>query len=184
MISVDFGDLLAAEMAEIVTDNLKAVGLNVNLRVVEWGFAQEQRAGNLIDAALISQAVGINEGNYWDGYNGTYIVPVHTGCVFYAPEWNKWWLSDGAEGERPSEPMVEAVEYYRAGMATLDVAERTELMEKILDIAADNLWAIGTVKMLPRFKFANPNLRNIPTGQLAYSRGADAGRMELWFVDE
>lgn len=80
--------------------------------------------------------------------------------------------------------MVKAIEYYREGMNTVDDTKRIELMKNILDIAADNLWAIGTVKSLPMYKIANPNLRNIPTEEKAYSRGGDAARIDLWYMSE
>ena len=169
------------KIAEIVTDNLRAVGLDVNLKIVDSSLILEKRAANDIDAVLYGKSWGTNEGAFFDGMNAGYFVPCHSMGVFYAPLWNKWYLSRGKEGEKPVPDMLKAIEYYREAISTVDPKKRKELWRKITDIAADNLWTIGTVKFPGYLKVISPNLENFPTEPKPWDRGGDAGRVELWF---
>jgi len=173
-----------AKAAEIIAENLEAVGLRVNMRVTTGTLIRERRAANDLDAVVYT-AWGLNEGAYLDGFNATHFVPVHGAAVWYAPLWNQWYLSKGERGEKPVPDMVKAIEYYKKACATsFDLEESRKWFMKVLDIAADNLWTIGTVKKYPWFYVTSPNLKNFPSVTKPWTRGGDCGRPDLWFFEK
>ena len=87
------------ENAEIVVDNLRAVGLDVNLRIVEPELQVARRDAN--DYALaILQSWGTIEGG-WQNGTVAHWVPAHGAADFWAPLWTEWYFSNGAAGEQP-----------------------------------------------------------------------------------
>ena len=170
-------------IGEIVMDNLKAVGLNSNLRFVDFGFLLERRGANAHDAALIWESWGTNEGAYIADGQANHFVPINAGINFWSPLWSAWYGSDGEEGEEPIPVMLEALDYFKKAQNTLDPEEQKEWFKKVLDIAADNLWTIGTVKHPGYPVLVNVKLRNVPTTMLPWYRG-DFGRPDVWFYQD
>ena len=77
--------------------------------------------------------------------------------------------------------MVQVMEWYREGLGTIDAAERKDIWFRMVDVAADNLWVIGTVQHPGYFKVLNTQLANYPEDTLPWDRGGDKGRPEIWF---
>lgn len=167
------------KVGEIMADNLKAVGLFTNLRVVDWGFWHEIRLANTCEVALVGCTWGTNEGSYWQAN----AVGVPYNRNFWAPLWMEWMMSFGEKGEKPIPEVLEAIEAYWKFNETLDPEERKREMKKITDIAADNLWTIGTLSPQGQLVIYNRKLQNIPTEFLAWFRG-DWGRPMLWFYEK
>ena len=168
-------------IGEIIMDNLKAVGLNSNLRFLEWGLLSEKHDANDYDADLIWESWGTGEG-YLNSRSAPHFVP-NSHLAFWAPLWARWYMSGGEDGEEPIPVVLEALEYFEKACDTLDFEERKKWFKKVLDIAADNLWTIGTVKH-PGFPvLVSANLRNVPTTVLPWHRG-DWGRRGTWFYED
>ena len=172
----------ATKMGEIVTDNLRAVDLDVNLKLVDDKLLWEKINAADYDAILNRQSFGTNEGSYLTGGSQHFVV---TGCGwinFWAPKWRLWCISGGKEGEKPSPEMLQAVEYYQKAQTTFDPQEQYSWFMKVLDIAADNLWTIGTVQRFGIVVIVNSKMKNVPTTQDFWGRG-DMGSPELYFYE-
>lgn len=168
-------------IGEYVIDQLKAVGLDVNLRFVDWGLLRSSHAANSYDGALLWQAWATDGGMHLvSGVNDW--LPIHNIC-YWAPLWASWYRSDGAEGEKPPQVLLDALESWKKAGQASDPAEQERLFKKVLDVAADNLWTIGTVQMPGNVAIISNQMRNVPTTSLPYERG-DFGRLSTWFKVE
>ena len=167
-------------IAEIVMGNLKDIGLNANFRIIDFGFLVERKDGNNFDAALTMHSWGTNDGIFLAG-DANHLVAVRQ-LSFWAPEWVNWYQTGGKRGIKPVPDMLRALEAFDKARSTLDPKEQEKWFKVVTDIAADNLWTIGTTKFPGMIKIINPKLRNVPTTFLPWSRG-DWGRPDLWFYE-
>lgn len=173
------------KFAELAIDMLKAVGLNSNVRIVDFGTLNDKRTANAYDAAFIWEAWGTEEGIFLADKADDWVPTSPYGC-FWCPEWNSWYLSRGEMGEKPIPEVLKAIEYYEKAKNTLDLEEQKKWFGKVLDIAADNLWTIGTLSYnggYPYLMAINPKLRNFPTSPHSWWYG-DWGRQGSWFFEE
>ena len=111
-------------------------------------------------------------------------MPVHTNGSMHAQLWYEWYESFGEKGEQPPPEMVQVMEWYREGLGTTDAALRKDIWFRMVDVAADNLWVIGTVQHPGYFKVLNTRLANYPEETHPWDRGGDKGRPEIWFYRE
>ncbi len=169
-----------AAIAEIVMENLKDIGLKANFRIIDFGLLGHKKDGNDFDAALIMQSWGTGEGAYLS-WGSNHFVPVSL-LSFWAPEWSIWYQTGGKMGIKPIPDMLRALEAFDKARSTLDPKEQEKWFKVVTDIAADNLWMIGTTKYPGHIKVINPKLRNVPTTFLPWHRG-DWGRPDLWFYE-
>jgi peptide/nickel transport system substrate-binding protein len=164
--------------SEMVVDHLREFGLDVTLKAVDRALRTQIVINNEHDAFIGDggDAVGLSFGGPWEGIlvTGSDQSPVNT-------EWGKWWLTGGTEGEEPVPAMKEAMEAYLEAFETFDLAEKQRLWWKLCDIASENLWWIGTVQMVGRFKIYTADLANWPSERHAWDRGGDSARPELMF---
>ena len=168
-------------IAEIIMENLNDVGLKANFRIVDFGFLVEKRDGNDHGAALTMHSWGTLDGSFLSG-NANHLVAVRQ-LSFWAPEWVNWYQSKGQRGIKPTPDMIRATEAFDKARGTLDPKEQEKWFKVVTDIAADNLWVIGTTKYPGQIKIINPKLRNVPTTFLPWNRG-DWGRPGLWFYEK
>ncbi len=166
------------KIAEIIADNLKAVGLFVNLRIIGLSLWQEMRVANKLEATLISHTWWTNEGTQQANALG---IP-EPGTA-YGRLWYDWIASSGERGEKPIPEILEAIEAASKWKASFDPEERKRLMKKITDIAADNLWVIGTLSSGGWVVIFNAKLQNYPTEFFSWTRG-DYGLPWMWFFEE
>jgi len=169
------------ETAEILMENLKDIGLNVNLRIIDWGYLGELRDGNDHDAALVMTGWGTLEGCYLVG-GCSHLAPIAYNNV-WCPAWADWYITGGKKGEKPFGDAMRAIEAYDKAIGTLDPKEQEKWFKVVTDLAAKNLWTIGTNKFPGMIKLVSPRLRNVPTSFLPWHRG-DEGRPDLWYYED
>ena len=161
---------------EIIISNLKKVGLSANFRVLDWGALHKIRNANELECVYDPYNWGTNEGLFYQA--ASLGVPYKRG--YWGGLWTNWFMSDGEDGERPADPVVEAIEAYWIVLTNVDMAIRQKAMKTITQIAAENLWTIGTIQHPGNTIIYNAKLRNIPTSFEAHFR-TDYGRMQTWF---
>jgi len=181
-----FNEAGLPQVSEIVLDNLKAVGLSANLRIVDLGYLSQQRDANAHDAAIIFHSWGTQDGMFLAGM-ANHLVAV-SWLSFWAPEWTTWYRTGGEKGTKPIPEMLKALAAFEKARTTMDRKQQEKWFKVVTDIAADNLWTIGTVKY-PGFTIVtNPKLRNVPRSFLAWGgpspHHGDSGRPDLWFYED
>ena len=168
-------------MAEMITDDMRALGLAVNLRNIDSSALRLLHDSSDFDAVFAPGSNCGNEGFTWVGAYNSAVLPHHESVSYWSPLWEEWWSSGGETGEEPIPIVKEALRLWEEGLEIADQQQLVEQFHKIADIAADNLWSIGTVRWPGYYKIYSSKLDNWPTKPLAYDRGGDSGRPEIYF---
>ena len=166
-------------VAELIVDDLKAVGLRVVHRRVDWAARGELHQANKLDAVLWHDSYGTNGGTFMMWPQNAYL-PQWWGCN-WAPLWQQW-FRDNTQGEKPDPIMLEALDHFAKARSALGLAENQKHWKAILDIAAENLWSIGTLKHPGNLAILAPYMRNVPDTRLSILRG-DWGRQDVWWIE-
>lgn len=95
----------------------------------------------------------------------------------WGPLWTTWFTTNGEEGEEPPQVMKNLIELIDKWQTTAPGEEEyMQLIKKILDLHAENLWLIGTVGPTPLPMIVDDDLRNLPEG--GHVMGSDVA----WFT--
>ena len=96
-----------------------------------------------------------------------FVALYHYRVEYFGPLWEKWFNSEGEEGEEPPAD----VKRLRAilvdpglGQQVLTEKERDELRKEVMKLWADNMWMINTVGLAYNYNYVKNDLRNIVEG--------------------
>ncbi len=156
-------------LIEMVVEQWKDVGLNIMLK--DFGSAYNtKRENNQFDIA------------YHTGGSATDLM-FSTGLEKYAPlegqflavspwpEWVIWYETDGEKGMEPPENIKKLHKLGKTLQNDIDPEKRAEAAHKLLELQAENLWAIGTVGYAPWPVVVKNNLKNVPKkGMMMYDQ--------------
>jgi peptide/nickel transport system substrate-binding protein len=143
--------------ATLVAQYWKAVGIDTQVKSEDRSLFYERKDANQADCTV------------WTGDGGLKCEMVEPRWYFpfsnesnYAPLWQQYFNSRGETGEKPPPETLRQLELYWQIVATPDEAERKELFRQILQIAKEQFYAIGTVRIPTGYGIAKNNLQNIP----------------------
>ena len=123
-------------------------------------------------------------------------IPVTAGA-YYATRWGRWFNTGGFYGtkgarqddlalpvpqedpDRPGEkhPMRIAIEHYEAARQAATTAERKRLFDKVLDIAAEQIWSISIATSPPKLLVVKDGFKGVPSKALAGDVFATPGNL-------
>ena len=88
-------------------------------------------------------------------------VPI--GRFLPGQEWQKWFTTNGQEGDAPPDAVKQLLEIRKQVFSETDPGKRADLTMQAYEIHADNLWAIGVLSdpMLGNFMIFSNNMRNV-----------------------
>ena len=126
----------------IVKNGWEAIGIKT-----DWSFTDTANFRNRVQTGDVQVGVWSSGGNYtissWFPW-----IPLHY-LLYWASDWGRWGMTDGAEGEEPPAQVKELITLFAQFNSAIDAGEKTRAAQAILDIHSDNLWFIGTVGMVP-----------------------------------
>lgn len=168
----------------IITDTWRELGIRLIMRPLDRDILR-----NRIYAGVTMAAVWFGWDNGLPGPSTSpgYVAP--TQQEFFAwPMWGQHYQTGGAAGEAPDLPAAKRLmTLYKAWTQTEDPATRTALWREMLEIHAQQQFAIGILSAAPQPVVVSRRLRNVPQdGIWAYDPGAHFGihRIdEFWFDD-
>lgn len=172
-----------APTIEIFADNLREVGLNTQLKIVDLGYFWPAVRNNEVD--VWATAGGPVNPTLIDG-NARFFVPFESGSG-YAPKYGQWVRTDGKQGEKPTGAFMENVERWRKLLVEPDAEKRLQLKKEIVTTAIENLWVIGTLEANPLILVFNPKMKNVPEGSASLAWDnifGDVYRPETYFFEE
>jgi len=155
-------DIIAAQanwvaIMELVKTYWEAVGVRTEVNVADRSLVQQDIESNAIDAVILWSEGG-------DGMElimaPRWFVPIHEHAG-YGSAWAYWYNND-PRGIEPPDFAMENIDLYRELLATGDIQRQKELMQQILQNAADIFWAIGISTPLDGYAIVNQDMRNIP----------------------
>jgi peptide/nickel transport system substrate-binding protein len=79
-----------------------------------------------------------------------------------APAFGQWYATGGAEGEQPTAEFQAAMDLYNEYKTTTDPQAQIEIGQQLVRMATENLWAIGTVGLVPTPVVVKNNFMNVP----------------------
>ncbi|MEM7537779.1 MAG: ABC transporter substrate-binding protein [Chloroflexota bacterium] len=170
------------DMLELIKGYWAEVGIDMTPNVVDRSLGQQRLEANEHDANVWGAPGGIGFGTLLDPRN---FLPMH-GHSRYGILWYYYWQNPENEAaEEPPAAVMEQFDLYRTVLATADPATQTELMQQIMEIAADQFYMIGISKPSPSYAVANKDLRNIMDGMPGAWQYPTPGPAdpEQWFFD-
>jgi peptide/nickel transport system substrate-binding protein len=173
-----------SDALELVTEAWRDIGVKLIFRPLDRDIL---RNAAYQGEAMMPVWYGWNNGIPTPGTPPSDIAPVDQ-VNFSWPMWGQHFQTKGAAGEPPAiEPAQRLLELFHAWNEAREDAERTAIWEEMLDIHADQIFAIGLVSGAPQPIIVNNRLRNVPEkGIYAWDPGAHLGvhRMdEFFFAD-
>ena len=170
------------DMLELIQGYWQEVGVDMVPNVIDRALGQQRLETGEHDANVWGAPGGIGFGTLLDPRN---FVPMH-GHSRYAYKWYLYWQNP--ENEAAEEPPAEVLaqfDLYREVLATSDPTMQTELMQQLMQTAADQFYAIGITKPAPSYAVVNADLRNIMDAMPAAWQYPTPGPSdpEQWFFD-
>lgn len=158
---------------QIIADNWNDVGIKLVMRPLERDILRNRAyAGE----AMAATWFGWDNGLAQPYTSPAYAVPMQQ--QFFAwPKWGQYYQTRGQAGEAPD--MASAIKLVELGEAWKDAetsTARSQIWQQIVDIHADQVFAIGILAEAPQPVVVSDNLKNVPKkGVWAWSPGAHFG---------
>ncbi|MGH2458499.1 MAG: ABC transporter substrate-binding protein, partial [Chloroflexota bacterium] len=141
---------------QLVVKDWQALGLKVDLKTMDRSLYWPRATGNQVQMAVW----GIDRG-LEPMVDPIYQIPFDNRS-FFAPQWGVWYNTAGAQGEKPEGDAAKVQDLYNQFKATVDGSKQVEIAQQICKIAADDVFAVGTVGMVPSIVIIKNNFMNVP----------------------
>jgi peptide/nickel transport system substrate-binding protein len=147
------------EFVKLMTDYLKAVGLNVNPKEVTSEASRENAKGARSDVNM-----------EWDvPYEPTLIADIRLYIPYYSDisplfgiKWRQWYDTNGASGEEPPDWVKRMFDIAREWKTVVPGSARyTELGKELVKLNLENMTIIGTIGALPKPVVVSTKLQNV-----------------------
>lgn len=184
---VDAGRADLSEVGSLIKSYWAAVGVNINVKGQDQQFFMQRMRANEHDIGVWAIG-GSSEPYSRQNEPIRYRPPWHwSSTPLGGPLWRQWLDTDGAEGMEPPDIIKELWDITVQWQAEPFGTERyNELGRQMLQINAENVWAIGTVGLVPRPSIIRNTVRNHPrsTDILSIEYGMwTPYLMAQWWVD-
>ncbi len=147
---------------ELMKAQLAEVGVDMTINVLERSIFY-QRA----DAVDFDMLIWASPGGLDPTLDPRDFVAMHAQGTWYAIPWANWYLTNGEQGEEPSESMKKRLKLYDQWKQTIDPAEQHDVFQQIIDEAADQFEVIGLASAPDRYGVVAKNMKNVPDGMPA-----------------
>ncbi|MBI5571304.1 MAG: ABC transporter substrate-binding protein [Desulfomonile tiedjei] len=144
------------DTAEIIASNLKAVGIETEVKSETRELFRQRTQTASHDIAL------------WPGDGGLeclldprWYFPYSTESL-NAPLYGQWYQSEGTKGEEPPAEIKEVMQTYDRILTTVTEEKQKELCSRIMAANEKYLWVIGLVQNPPDYYVVNPRMFNVP----------------------
>ena len=129
---------ISSNSTQLTAQYWQAVGVDAKVQTVDRTLFYDRKDNNEHDAAVFLGSGGMADALF----EPTFYFPFWNETLFAVP-WGTWYASGGKSGEEPPAAAKKQMELYRELTRDSDPAKQKELMKQILDIAADEFYAIG-----------------------------------------
>lgn len=162
VMEIDQGRTTYVDALQLIKPYWEAVGVEMNVRTMERSLWEERCRSRNLEFHASGHRFGGGSGDAVI-LDARYWLPIDTGNSMYAKAWAYWYVDPTDElAEEPPAEVQQAMEIYRQIGMTSDDEEQVKLMMQVLDIAADQFYAIGTVLEPNAFGIVTNRMRNAP----------------------
>lgn len=146
------------DVANLVVGYWKEVGVNARTRPEDRTLFAERTEANQHDAGVWVGPGGLGD----ETRRPFFYLPSIAFEQAFAPKWAQWYMSRGAQGEEPPAAAREQIELFWQFAETPDPDERDDLFQQIIEIAQEQFWVIGTVRVPEAYGILSNNFHNVP----------------------
>ncbi len=164
LFELDINRVEFVEQVQLIQQYLRAVGIDAQVRTMDRAlWEQRVRLNWEFDATIHRFGGGVGQSVLIDP---RYYFPFNGNSV-YAPAWQVWYNNPTGAGARmqPEEPparVKQSMAIYDQIKVTGDPAKQIELMNQILNIAAEEFYTIGILWDANGYGVVRNNFRNVP----------------------
>jgi peptide/nickel transport system substrate-binding protein len=144
----------------LVAEYWKNVGIATHVKTEDRTLYDERTRANEHDAGVWN-----GTGGYGDEVLGPlYYFPVQTALVAWGTPWGQWFASRGedAAAERPPEAPRRQMEMYWQMLETPGEDDRKQVFREILQIAKEQFYTIGTIRIPEGYGTVSRRMHNVP----------------------
>lgn len=162
IMELDQGRTTYIDAMALIKPQWEAVGIEVNVRTMERSLWEERCRGRSLEFHASGHRFGGGSGDAVV-LDARYWLPMNNGSSMFAKAWSFWYNDPTDElAEEPPENVKKAMEIYDSIGLTGDEEEQYNRMMQVLDIAADEFYAIGTVLEPNAYGIVTNRMRNVP----------------------
>ena len=148
-------------VSEIVAEHWKAIGVQAILKEQGRQLVNERVGANEIHFSL-AHGFSSNDLHFEAGIMQWFVPYAVNWASPWAVEWARWYQTSGAEGEEPPAAIKQLQQWREQLLTAVGDSERLAIGKKILSSQAENLWTIGTVRMIPQPIVLKNEVGNFP----------------------
>ena len=148
----DWGEALG-----LIHDQWAEIGVDLNSSSIERSIYHARGEANEHDFMVWGAPGGLDP-----TLSPRDVVAIHPQGSWFAIPWARWYLTDGAEGEEPTESMQRRLELYDAFRQEADQDRALAIFREIHAEAADAFEIIGITLTPNLIGVRNIHLRNVP----------------------
>jgi len=142
----------------LVVGYWREVGINARTRAEARSLFKERTQANQHDVG-----VWVGPGGWGDETRRPFFyLPTMKFEQAWAPLWAQWYESNGSQGEEPPAATRKQCELFWQFARTPDAAERDELFRQILQIAQEQFYVIGTLRVPTGYGIVRNDFHNVP----------------------
>ena len=145
-----------AQIMELVSNYWKEVGISTTVKTIDRSLFYQRKAAYEHECMV------------WTGADGIFVLldprwymPYSIESI-YGVAWADWWNSSGAIGQEPPEPAKRQQELFDELRTKVSFEDQKAIMRKVLDIAAEQFWCIGTTRYYAGYGIVKNNFKNVP----------------------
>lgn len=177
MVIPALGDFL--DSTQLAAQYWQAVGVDAKVQTVDRTLFYDRKDNNDQDAAVFLGSGGMGDALF----EPTFYFPFWNESLFAVP-WGNWYASGGKSGEEPPAAAKKQMELYREILKSADITKQNELMQQLLNIAADEFYAIGISTPGPLYSAVKNNVHNVYPRPFAWTYPSPvASNTEQYFFD-
>lgn len=154
MVMPALGDFL--DSTQLAAQYWQAVGIDAKVQTVDRTLFYDRKDNNDQDAAVFLGSGGMVDALF----EPTFYFPFWNESLFAVP-WGNWFASGGKSGEEPPAIVKKQMDLYRQITRYADPVKQNELMQQLLEISADQFYAIGISSPGPLYSVSKTNLHNV-----------------------
>ena len=149
----------SAESNELIKEYWAKVGIKTVVKTEERSVHYERMASNELQLSTW----GMDGALYplWLNY-AYWIVPWIQGSSRIGPAFGLYRDTNGEQGMEPTGDMGKALDLFDQASAEVDQEKSIALASQVLDIASENVWAIGTYLLAKGFMVVKNGFSNVP----------------------
>ncbi|PWQ93715.1 ABC transporter substrate-binding protein [Leucothrix arctica] len=172
------GRKISEEGAILLKADMDKIGLRFVMRSDEKSYYNQLRRGGDYQMVLHNNTSGLNP-----LFGANNYFPVMSANNF-APKQSAYYLSKGASGRELTDEMKELAKYYEELLNEADKEVFAKKVNEVMELHAENLWAIGILRYTASPAVVHNRMKNIPKKLYSVYKSPFYHKKEQYYISE